>query len=537
MRGRVIRGSLTGGLKVKLAGSESIEEVRVGSFVVIEGEQNQFFSMITDIELGAANERILLEPPAEDDLLTWEIIRGSTIYGLASVQPMLTLDRAAKAAGDLTPRPVKSIPAHFSVVREAEEEDVGNVFGKPDKDNLYIGLPLDMETPVCLNLPRFVERSNGIFGKSGTGKTFLTRLVLAGIIQGNAAVNLIFDMHSEYGWQAAREGGGASYVKGLKQLFGSQVGIFTLDPDSARRRQVPVDFAVQIPYSQIEVEDIALLQDELKLNNTAVETAYQLVGRFKQETWLQEFLNCSSEDLELLAQEINAHPASLNALHRKLSMLQTLPFVKPVVQDDAVKRILEYLDKGINVVLEFGQQNRLLSYMLVANILTRRIHRLYVEKCERAMFAGGVKPKPLMITIEEAHKFLNPAAAKQTIFGTIARELRKFNVTLLIVDQRPSGIDSEILSQVGTRVTCLLNDENDINAVLTGVSGASHLRAVLASLDSKQQALLLGHAVPMPVVIRTRSYDEEFYRAVGYKAKADLDEQFAQLVDSLYGGD
>jgi len=37
----------------------------------------------------------------------------------------------------------------------------------------------------------------------------------------------------------------------------------------------------------------------------------------------------------------------------------------------------------------------------------------------------------------------------------------------------------------------------------------------LASLDTRQQVLLMGHAVPMPVVVQTRTYDEEFYRAVG----------------------
>ena len=65
-----------------------------------------------------------------------------------------------------------------------------------------------------------------------------------------------------------------------------------------------------------------------------------------------------------------------------------------------------------------------------------------------------------------------------------------------------------MLSQLGTRITCLLNDERDIDAVLTGISGASSLRSVLASLDSKQQALLMGHAVPMPVVIHSRTYDD-----------------------------
>ena len=107
-----------------------------------------------------------------------------------------------------------------------------------------------------------------------------------------------------------------------------------------------------------------------------------------------------------------------------------------------------------------------------------------------------------MITIEEAHKFLDPQIARQTIFGTIARELRKYKVTLLVVDQRPSAIDEEVMSQVGTRVTALLDNEKDIIAVLMGVNGAQGLREVLARLDTRQQAIVLGHAVPMPVVIQ-----------------------------------
>ena len=96
-----------------------------------------------------------------------------------------------------------------------------------------------------------------------------------------------------------------------------------------------------------------------------------------------------------------------------------------------------------------------------------------------------------------------------------AREMRKYYVSLLVVDQRPSSIDDEVLSQIGTRITALLNDEKDIQAVLTGVSGTEGLRSVLASLDSKQQALIIGHAVPMPVVIKTRDYDAQFYSAMG----------------------
>jgi len=125
-----------------------------------------------------------------------------------------------------------------------------------------------------------------------------------------------------------------------------------------------------------------------------------------------------------------------------------------------------------------------------------------------------------VITIEEAHKFLNPEVASQTIFGTIAREMRKYNVTLLIIDQRPSGIDEEVMSQIGTKITCLLDNERDIDSVLAGVSGKSELKSVLSRLESKQQALIFGHAVPMPVVVKTREYGS----AKSYKEFVSIEE-------------
>jgi len=142
----------------------------------------------------------------------------------------------------------------------------------------------------------------------------------------------------------------------------------------------------------------------------------------------------------------------------------------------------------------------------------------------------------LVITIEEAHKFLNPAVADQTIFGNIAREMRKYNVTLLVVDQRPSGIDDEVMSQLGTKIACLMDNDKDVDAVLTGVSGSRRLRSVLARLESKQQALIFGHALPMPIVIRTREYGSaESYRELGFKEAAELKIQMERDIEDLFG--
>jgi DNA helicase HerA-like ATPase len=451
---------------------------------------------------------------------------------------MLMLERGTALEGEGEPQPVKTIPGHFALVCEAREEDVNRIFGDElgSRRHFSIGQPLDMTTPVCLNLDRFVERSNGIFGKTGTGKTFLTRLVLSGLIhkKHREVVNLIFDMHAEYGWSGTREGSQSGFVKGLKQLFGSKIATFSLDPDSSRRRGAAADVEVHLSYEDVTVEDIAPLQDELRLNTTAVESAYAVVSGYGKK-WLQAILD--AKDIKEFAEEVGAHPESLSALQRKLKQLERFAFLHPErVGRDVIQTMMEYIERGTHIVLEFGQQTSMLCYLLVANILTRRIHEMYVDRTERYMATqrSEDRPKHLVITIEEAHKFLNPVAARQTTFGVIAREMRKYYVSLLIVDQRPSSIDDEVLSQIGTRITALLNDEKDLQAVLTGVSGANSLRSVLASLDSKQQALILGHAVPMPVVIKTRDYDETFYQALGATPEQHR-EQIKADVEALFG--
>src|SRR5580765_5889149 len=112
----------------------------------------------------------------------------------------------------------------------------------------------------------------------------------------------------------------------------------------------------------------------------------------------------------------------------------------PGALGDSVSKILEYIEQRKSVVLEFGRYGTALeAYILVANYLTRRNHESYVKRKESSLGDRALEPPQLLITIEEAHKFLDPSIARQTIFGTIARELRKFNVTLMVVDQRPSG--------------------------------------------------------------------------------------------------
>ncbi len=540
--GSVIQGSLSKGLEVRLHPDVLVEEMRVGKFLVVQGVRSRFFCMLTDVALGMASQRIVASPPEPGNLFLQEVLAGSGTYGTVDLTPMLMFtpdfgsaqpsgenakngkssELASYEANSSEPiqlLPVKTIPGHFSQVYDASERDFRAVFGWEDdvhRRNFAIGQPIDMDVPICIDLDRFVERSNGIFGKSGTGKSFLTRLILSGIIRKQAAVNLIFDMHSEYGWEAVSEGKEFSTVKGLRQLFPGQVQIFTLDPESTKRRGVYDAQELYISFDQIDVEDLMLISRELNLSEASLENAIILRNEFGS-SWINRLLQLSNEEIQEFCEVKMGSKSSIMALQRKLTRLAELKYIRSSCPHNYVNQILETIDAGKHVVIEFGSQSNMLSYMLATNVIARRIHASYVRKADRFLQSKNPsdRPQPLVITIEEAHRFLDPATARQTIFGVIAREMRKYFVTLLVVDQRPSGIDNEVMSQVGTRITALLNDEKDIDAIFTGVSGGQSLRSVLSKLDSKQQALLLGHAVPMPVVVRTRPYDEQFYREVG----------------------
>ncbi len=536
--GVVTGGAFNASLSVRLDAEVNTEQVRIGDFVVIEGQTYLYFSMIADLQLQVTDANLMAEPPQDRKSLTARALAGTGTYAVAQVKPMLMLPRQEDVPFiDPTERvrPVRTIPGHFSLLREAGEDDYRQVFGEDtNSDHRFsIGTPLTSDIPVAIDLRRLMERSNGIFGQSGTGKSFLARLLLCGVIHRKVGVNLVFDMHDEYAFGKESEEG--IWVKGLKELFPTRVQVWSLDANNRN-----ADRHVQIGLDQIEPEDILLLSEELSLTEKATTTVDLLVDHFREE-WLGTLLNMDNAAIDDFCSRSGAHPASVAALRRALMRIRRRPYVVEHADQRAVDEMLALIDRRTHVILHFPPNTGMLDHMLVANIITRRVRQAYQKKMERYQESrqAADKPVPLMITIEEAHKFLSPQVAQQTIFGTIAREMRKYNVTLLVIDQRPSGIDREVLSQLGTRVTGKLTEDADIDAVLTGVAGRQAVRGALESLETKKQVLIMGHAVPMPILLRTREYDETFYRAMqtplGGEAPPPMD--FDSALTDIFGED
>ena len=184
--GVVIGGSLNEGVLVKLDGSTIVEGLAVGSYVTITGQTNRkFFGLITDIVLDAADSG-LAKLPAPDDDLRLSIYRGTITYGVLHVKPMLVQDERGEV------KPVKSVPTHFSIACSATPEEVQEIFQAEEGKAYRIGASLeDANIEIKLNLERLVERSSAVFGRSGTGKTFLTLPLLASVIKPQKAINIV----------------------------------------------------------------------------------------------------------------------------------------------------------------------------------------------------------------------------------------------------------------------------------------------------------------------------------------------------------
>jgi DNA helicase HerA-like ATPase len=223
------------------------------------------------------------------------------------------------------------------------------------------------------------------------------------------------------------------------------------------------------------------------------------------------------------ANQTGVNVAAAEGLRSKLSRVFDLPYIVEHPAADSLGEIIKALEAGQNIILSFGDHEKDLDYLLVTNLLTRRIRAAWEESTNRYRSHGEKEPRPLVIVVEEAHKLLNRSMAGQTTFSTIAREMRKYYVTLLIIDQRPSQIYDEVMSQLGTRISGWLGDEDDIHAVLSGLAGRDALRGLLARLQPKEEVLLLGWGVPMPIPVKSRRYDQHFWEELQGKPAAKMD--------------
>lgn len=113
----------------------------------------------------------------------------------------------------------------------------------------------------------------------------------------------------------------------------------------------------------------------------------------------------------------------------------------------------------------------------------------------------GGRERPLLVVLEEAHAYLakENSGSAATAVRRIAKEGRKYGVGMMIVSQRPSEIDSTILSQCGTIFAMRLANDTDRGHITSAAS--DNLKGLFEMLPVLRtgEAIVVGEAVSLPV--------------------------------------
>jgi len=113
----------------------------------------------------------------------------------------------------------------------------------------------------------------------------------------------------------------------------------------------------------------------------------------------------------------------------------------------------------------------------------------------------GGRERPLLLVLEEAHAYLskeNSGSAANAV-RRIAKEGRKYGVGMMIISQRPSEVDSTILSQCGTIFAMRLTNDTDRGQIASAAS--DNLKGIFEMLPVLRtgEVIIVGEAVSLPV--------------------------------------
>ena len=169
--------------------------------------------------------------------------------------------------------------------------------------------------------------------------------------------------------------------------------------------------------------------------------------------------------------------------------------------------------------------------LLAAEVLenvTALIGRLILEFMQRLGEHGGQEARgslPVVLVLEEAQNYIQqPHFAEEesvarVVFERIAREGRKFGLSLVVASQRPSELSNTVLSQCSSFIVHRLQNPEDLRYFKEIVPSIYGPMLDQIPALAPQTALVLGDCVPAPALVKVReaqpvprSRDPKFYR-------------------------
>jgi DNA helicase HerA-like ATPase len=196
--------------------------------------------------------------------------------------------------------------------------------------------------------------------------------------------------------------------------------------------------------------------------------------------------------------------ALIARIESDLSARQLAPIFQPSGSAPLLQEIENFLLDDNTAVLRVSLRNLAFDRNvreIVANGIGRNLLRLAREN---RLF----RERPLVVCVDEAHQFLNKEIGDEfsryplDAFDLIAKEGRKYSLSICLATQRPRDIPNSVIGQMGTLMVHRLTNDKD-RAMVEGAAGEMDRSAAefLPTL-APGQALLLGVEFPIPLTIQ-----------------------------------
>jgi DNA helicase HerA-like ATPase len=475
--GRVmsVAGAIVWGLlEPKVAGA-----VEIGAVVRLQGTAGRSFGIITTLKSDgrriAADDRRLVEIRLIGEILKksphrWHFQRG-----------------------------VSSHPPLDSPILAATREELCAIYARPEASTIRLGTLRN-----AAGLPAFAITDNllgkhfAVLGTTGAGKSCAVTVILRAILEAHPFGHVIMlDPHNEYA-----------------AAFGDQAEL--LNPGN-----------LKLPYWLLNFEEVAAIL----VNQESPESAYA-EGAILRRAILRARRSFSGEDqsnehvtvdtpvpyrLSELIQILKDDMGAFNKADSAVFFQHLINRVESVSGDkrydfmfssfsvrDNMRQILSRIlripveGKPITIIDISGVPSEIVD--VVVSVLCRLIF-------EFALWSDRDRAPPVLLVCEEAHRYVprddqTGFAPTRRSISRIAKEGRKYGLSLCLVTQRPAELSVSSLSQCNTIFALRLGNEHDLEFVRHAVPDSSRWLADALPALNTQEALVLGDGVPVPLHIR-----------------------------------
>ncbi|MEO0544085.1 MAG: DUF87 domain-containing protein [Pseudomonadota bacterium] len=416
---------------------------------------------------------------------------------VALIGEVIEKDGRSKFSGGISAYPYPGAVAHR--VRSA---DLRAIFASSDPSAVCIGSlsqARDLEAMISVNT--MVERHFAVVGTTGAGKSTSVSLLVRDIVkvQPDTTV-LILDPHNEY----------AQVFEGLSEEINEHnldlpFWLFKLEEfvQVLFRGRDPIPEEVDILRDLIPIAKAKFRGDGegLILRKSERSKSGDLTSDTPLPYRISDLMGLIDERLGKL--DKRDERSALKALLNRLTAAVNDPRYRFMF---ASKTIVDNLIDVLSTIYRIPTNGKPITTLQLSGIPSEVVNAVVSVLC-RIAFDLGVWSEGQFKTVvlcEEAHRYI-PANREENFGPTraaiarIAKEGRKYGVTLGLVTQRPSELDPTILSQCSTIFSMRLGNDQDQEIMRKAISGASRSYINFLPSLANREAIAFGQGVSTPM--------------------------------------